>query len=290
MKVELLNHSGSDLMIVNVARVSYGKESEELNEKDEKLLKYLVKHKHTSPFRHPTVQYRITCPVYVERQLFKHQVGVSVNSISGRYVDFSDSYSSIDIWRRQSKSSKQGSEGVIHYQESAREIEQDIINRCKAAYNQLLDIGVSKEQARTILPLNLNTTFIWTGSLLALFHLFNLRLKEDTQLETRNVANDMLKQLKEIDKNPFKNSINAFKPLIMELDKLLTLDDKRFHIEKKKMSKWDYSAFYQFNKDLRYYRITRKHNEVFPYQLWHSGFKNIDQVRASKIYTLRYER
>jgi len=209
-KVELLEHFGNDLMVVNVARVSYGKESKELNEKDSKLLNYLVKHKHTSPFRHPSLQFRITCPIYVERQLHKHQVGISVNSISGRYVDFSDSYTQIETWRKQSKSSKQGSEGIIHEQQSARMIEEEVIRTCKGAYNQLLDLGVSKEQARTVLPLSLNTTFMWTGSLLALFHLFNLRLKPDTQAETKEIADAMLQQVKSIPGNPFEGCLKAF--------------------------------------------------------------------------------
>jgi thymidylate synthase (FAD) len=94
-KVELLSHFGDDLMSINSARVSFGKSKDMLDEKDERLIKYLVEHKHTAPFRHPQLQFRITCPIYVERQLFKHQIGWSANSISGRYVDFSDSYTTI---------------------------------------------------------------------------------------------------------------------------------------------------------------------------------------------------
>lgn len=209
-KVELLSHYGNDLMIVNVARVSYGKEVSTLEEKDGKLINYLVKHKHTSPFRHPQLQFRITCPIYVERQLFKHQVGLSANSISGRYVDFSDTYSTIHEWRKQSKSSKQGSDGVIEDQLTASKIETSIIDYCKTAYQRLIELGVSKEQARTILPLNLNTSFIWTGSLLAFIHLFNLRIKPDAQQETRQVAQMMLDEVKNIEGNPFELTIEAF--------------------------------------------------------------------------------
>jgi len=210
-KVELLSHFGDDLMIVNVARVSYGKEVVTFEEKDAKLINYLVNHGHTSPFRHPQLQFRITCPIYVERQLFKHQVGLSANSISGRYVDFSDTYSTIDGWRKQSQSSKQGSEGAIDDQLTASEIESDVIEYCKTAYKRLIDLGVSKEQARTILPLNLNTSFIWTGSLLAFIHMFNLRIKPDAQQETREVAQKMLELVKNIDGNPFEKTIKAFK-------------------------------------------------------------------------------
>lgn len=208
--VELLSHFGDDLMVVNVARVSYGKESSSFNEKDERLLKYLYKHKHTSPFRHPQLQFRISCPIYVERQLFKHQIGISVNSISGRYVDFSDSYTKVETWRQQSKSSKQGSEGLISNQKRCNDIQDNVIEVCKSAYDELIKMGVSKEQARSILPLSLNTTFIWTGSLLAFFHLCNLRLKSDTQAETRHIAEAMLQQVRNIEGNPFQGCLNAF--------------------------------------------------------------------------------
>ena len=210
MKAELLSHFGSDLTITNTARVSYGKQVEEFTEKDIKLINYLVKHGHTSPFRHCSLQFRINCPIYVERQLFKHQVGWAANSISGRYVDFSDTYTTVTEWRKQSTSSKQGSEGVIENQEMASIIEGDIIDRCKSAYEKLIELGVSKEQARTILPLNLNTTFIWTGSFQAFIHLCNLRLKPDAQQETREVVAEMLECVKNIEGNPFQHSLAAF--------------------------------------------------------------------------------
>ena len=210
--VELLSHYGNDLMVVNAARVSFGKSKELLDEKDIKLIKYLIDHKHIAPFRHPQLQFRITCPIYVERQLFKHQIGLSANSISGRYVDFSDSYAIIETWRKQSKSSKQGSEGVLETldQEVASDIQKEIIEKCKQAYASLIELGVSKEQARSILPLNLNTTFIWTGSLLAFKHLFDLRLKEDAQYETRIVVKQMLEAVKNIEGNPFEHTLKAW--------------------------------------------------------------------------------
>jgi len=211
MNVEILEVFGDDNMVVRSARVSYNKEaSNYTDEQNAKLIKYLIEHKHTSVFRHPQLQFRITCPIYVERQLSKHQTGMSINSVSGRYVDFSDSYTTIKEWRRQSKSSKQGSEGVIEEQDIASMIEQEVIENCKLAYNSLLDLGVSKEQARSILPLSLNTTFIWTGSLLAFIHLFNLRLKKDAQQETRELVQEMLDLVKNIDGNPFKETIKAF--------------------------------------------------------------------------------
>lgn len=210
MKVELLEVFGNDLMAVNSARVSFGKSKKAFDLNDEKLIDYLVKHKHTSVFRHPQVQFRIVCPIYVERQLFKHQVGMSANSISGRYVDFSDTYTRIEEWRKQSTDSKQGSEGILdnHSQGLANQEQEYVIEVCKEAYNTLIELGVSKEQARSVLPLSLNTQFIWTGSLLSFIHLFNLRLKKDAQQETREVAELMLQQLKE--NGSFKYSLKAF--------------------------------------------------------------------------------
>lgn len=210
--VELLSVFGDDLMVVNAARVSFGKTKSELDAKDIKLISYLYEHKHVAPFRHPQLQFRITCPIYVERQLFKHQIGLSANSISGRYVDFSDSYTEIKQFRKQSTSSKQGSAEDLEYDlnQEALEIQSDIIRRCKDAYQELINLGVSKEQARTILPLNLNTTFIWTGSLLAIKHLFDLRLKPDAQQETRIVVQQMLELVKNIEGEPFKNTLAAW--------------------------------------------------------------------------------
>lgn len=212
--VELISHFGDDLMIVNAARVSFGKSKVNLDEKDLKLINYLWEHKHTAPFRHPQLQFRITCPIYVERQLFKHQVGMSANSISGRYVDFSDSYTTIKEWRQQSTNSKQGSEGKVENQDECNDIQNDVINICKMAYERLLLLGVSKEQARTILPLNLNTTFIWTGSLLSFIHLWSLRLKLDTQTETREIAQQMWDLVENIPGNPFKETLKVIKTKI----------------------------------------------------------------------------
>lgn len=113
MKVELLNHFGNDLMVVNAARVSYGKSKKSFEDNDSKLIKYLVEHKHTAPFRHPQLQFRIECGIFVERQLFKHQVSLTANSISGRYVDFSDKYHLPTELRKQSANSKQDRKSVV---------------------------------------------------------------------------------------------------------------------------------------------------------------------------------
>lgn len=214
MMVELISYWGSDLMVINAARVSFGKQKKEINEKDIKLIKFLKEHKHISVFRHPQLQFRITCPIFVERQLFKHQVGMSANSISGRYVDFSDSYFSFKNgeWREQSTDSKQGSGELIAdiNQNKCTIIQNNVIEFCKNSYDQLLSLGIAKEQARIILPLCLNTTFIWTGSLLSFLHLWELRLKKDAQKETRDIAAKMLELVKNIDGNPFKHTLEAW--------------------------------------------------------------------------------
>jgi thymidylate synthase (FAD) len=216
VKAELLNIFGDDLMIVNAARVSYGKTKFNFEEKDKKLLKFLLEHKHISPFRHPQIQYRIECPIFVERQLFKHQIGLTANSISGRYVDFSESYWIPNELRYQSEDSKQGSGNSFFNEELLKDIK-DHIERSKKLYQKLNDYEVAKELSRTILPLALNTQFIWTGSLWAFIHLFNLRLKKDAQKETRIIVSQMLDQI--IDSGSFKNTIE----ILLE-NKFLKLD------------------------------------------------------------------
>ena len=209
MKIELINYFGNDLMVVNAARVSYGKSKENLDDKDIKLLNYLIAHKHTAPFRHPQLQFRIECPIFVERQLFKHQIGLSANSISGRYVDFSDNYFKIEQLRKQSKSSKQGSEGIIDRPDLIEKMNKHIENS-SLLYKELCDSDISKEQARIILPLALETQFMWTGSLLAFIHFWGLRLKSDTQEETRYIASEMLNLVQNINEQPFKYTLEAW--------------------------------------------------------------------------------
>lgn len=213
MRVELVNVFGDDNMVVDCARVSFLKEHDSYTEEqNDKLLNYLAKHMHWSPFSHPKLQFRLTVPIYVERQLVKTQAGVEYNSISGRYVDFSDTYTTIRYgdWRKQSKSSKQGSEGFLDEegQRLANNIQSEVELLARESYKKLIDLGVSKEQARTVLPLNLNTTMFWTGSLYSFIRLCNQRLKPDAQKETRDVVSSMLRLVK--DNGSFINSLKAF--------------------------------------------------------------------------------
>jgi thymidylate synthase (FAD) len=211
--VELLSHFGDDNMIVDVARCSYDKEASNYDEiQNKKLINFLAKNNHWSPFSHPQLHFRITMPIYVERQLMKTEQGRVFNSISGRYVDFSDTYTLIPEgeWRKQSKDSKQGSEGLVDRQEVCDKIQNEVVEVCRKAYIALINQGVSKEQARTILPLNLNTTQIWTGSFYTLIRLCNQRLKPDAQKETGDVVRQMINLVKQIPNNPFKYSLEAF--------------------------------------------------------------------------------
>ena len=211
MKVELLDVFGSDVTVCDVARVSFDKRAEHYTtEQNNSLLSYLARHNHWSPFSHPKVVFRLQVPIYCERQLIKTQIGVEYNSISGRYIDFSDTYSLISEWRTQSKNSKQGSAEPLdmYGQEACNVIEYEVKEFCQNAYKKLIDLGVSKEQARTILPLNLNTTMIWTGSLYAFIRLCKQRLKSDAQAETREIVTEMLRQLKE--NGNFAESLNVF--------------------------------------------------------------------------------
>lgn len=212
MKAELLKHFGDDLMIANIARVSYDKESLELSEKDGKLIKFLAEHKHTTPFRHPQLQFRIECPIFVERQLFTHQIGWARNSISGRYVDFSDTYWLPEKLRFQSKSSKQGSAGEIPDDKNEYFLSrmQSVVEHAQEVYKEMCDYGIAKELCRIHLPLALETKFIWTGSFQAFVHLCNLRLKPDAQQETRNLVAEMLNLVKNIEGNPFRYTLEAF--------------------------------------------------------------------------------
>ena len=138
MKVQLLNIFGDDEMVATSARVSFQKEASDYTEsQNEKLINFLAKNNHWSPFSHPQLQFRIEMPIYVERQINKTVVGVQVNSISGRYVDFSDSYTLIPEgeWRLQSKDSKQGSSGLANpsAQIICDKIQQQIYNECTSA-------------------------------------------------------------------------------------------------------------------------------------------------------------
>ena len=185
-----IDHMGSDLTVANAARVSFGKQSEmeddpwgppRLKAKDDKLIRYLAKHKHISPFGHCFASFHVKAPVFVARQLVKHKF-LRWNEISRRYVDDEPEFYVPDVWRGRSEDKKQGSEGVVKYEGPLGNYNQLDI------YKELLRVGVCPEQARMVLPQSMMTEWYWSGSLDAFADMCNLRCKPDTQAETREVA------------------------------------------------------------------------------------------------------
>lgn len=198
MHVELLNVMGSDLDVANAARVSFDKESDwelghELNlilaEKDEKLIQYLANKDHWTPFAHTALKFRITMPIYVARQLAKHQVGGVVNEISRRYVSATPVLDVPKEWRKSAENVKQGSSSELVMMDTAMQAQIDkVMDASLALYDDLLLKGVCPEQARAVLPLCCETTWIWTGSLSFFARVCRLRLDPHAQKETRDVA------------------------------------------------------------------------------------------------------
>ena len=194
MKVELIDTMGTDLTVVNAARVSYSKTKDAFDVvKDEKLIQYLAKHNHWSPFAHASLQFRIKAPIFVARQLVKHQVGLAWNEVSRRYVDFPPELYKPETWRGRPKNSKQGSDGEIKLDQTIEYSMESAMESCLITYNTLLDKGVAPEQARMVLPQSMMTEWYWSGTLYAFSRICNLRCKPDTQKETRDVADEINK-------------------------------------------------------------------------------------------------
>ena len=193
MDVELIDHMGSDASVVNAARVSFGKRIKEMSEGDTKLIRYLAKHNHWSPFGHASVQFRIKAPIFVARQLVKHQVGLTWNEISRRYVEYEPEFYEVDTWRGRPINKKQGSseEEIVWIDRSTRTdaLQSQVETIALKNYNRMLEAGVAPEQARMILPQSMMTEWYWSGTLYAFARVCNLRCAEDAQYETRIVAN-----------------------------------------------------------------------------------------------------
>lgn len=191
MNVDLINVMGSDLSVVNAARVSYGKQSKVINDKDIKLIGYLAKHNHWSPFSHTSMTFHVKAPIFVARQLGKHQVGLSWNEISRRYVDYEPEFYEPREWRNKPKNSKQGSGGKADSQYFPNLYLKDVTDLATTNYKKMIIQGVAPEMARMILPQNMYTEWYWTGSLYAFARVCKLRLAPDSQYETQVIANDI---------------------------------------------------------------------------------------------------
>jgi len=189
--VELLDKMGSDLTVVNAARVSFAKQSDSFNESDERLIRYLAKHKHWTPFSQCQVQLRIAAPIFVARQAFKSSVGTSRNEISRRYVCDKPTYYTPTEWRTSPTGGmKQGSGGAVSVDTAWRcnEIITSAIDAADFAYARLLAFGVAPEQARMVLPQNMMTEWIETGSLAYWARFYGLRSSPDAQKEIQDLA------------------------------------------------------------------------------------------------------
>jgi len=191
--VELLSHTpDGDLLVVNAARCSFDKQHEEFDfEKDAKLINYLARERHVLPFRHPNVTLRIHAPLFVLRQLGKHQVGFSWSEVSRRYIDSEPEFYSPVVFRaRPDKGIKQGSKHVEPFGKNdfCRERYDNAEQVAYNEYKRLLTAGVAPEMARAILPQSMYTTTVTTGTLLGWHHMYQLRTEEHTQYETQRYA------------------------------------------------------------------------------------------------------
>ena len=189
MKVEILDVMGSDLTVVNAARVSFASESEEFGSRDKKLVRYLAAHGHWTPFAHVQVQLRIKAPVFVARQLVKHQVGLVWNEVSRRYVDFVPEFHAPEAWRKRAPDKKQGSLNETFDNDSLLYTSYwALMSKAEDLYSFMLEKGVAPEQARMVLPQSMMTEWYWTGSLAAFARVLSQRISEDAQYECRVVA------------------------------------------------------------------------------------------------------
>ena len=204
--IEVVDKLGDDLTPVNAARVSFGTKSDTFEEKDRKLSKFLIKHKHFSPFRHQHVMMIIKAPEFVMRQWYKHVVGIETtsssvtkdhawNEISGRYIPVQEYYYP-EVWRRQSEDNKQASEGELDNLQQKRmtQIYNTYMKQVEMAYETMVNSGVAKEQARIVLPLSQYTLVYWTASFQSIMNFIELRDEPTAQWEIQQYA----KVLKEI--------------------------------------------------------------------------------------------
>ena len=188
-KVELLEVFGSDLTVVNAARVSLGKHVDEFTERDAKLCKYLADHDHISPFFHPQARFRLKMPIWMAREWFRHTIGFARNEVSRRYVDDPPTFHLPEFVRGRAANKKQGSlEDEHHDSDLMLNVMIESTGKSFQSYNGLIKAGVPPEQARMVLPQNMMTEFIETGSLAAYARLCKLRLGPDAQKEIQEVA------------------------------------------------------------------------------------------------------
>lgn len=210
IKVELVDSMGDDLRVANAARVSFNKWKEELDEGDVGLINYLARHEHSSPFRHTAITLSCKAPVFLARQLGKHQVGLSWNEVSRRYVDAGIEFFVPDNWRsRPDGSVKQGSGETYKYQEAANSDYEYLLNQCMEVYDLWIKQGIAPEMARMVLPQSMMVDWVWTGSLTAFFHVWRLRIDNHAQLEAQEFAQRLEETIQPIFPHSWKALKNA---------------------------------------------------------------------------------
>lgn len=193
IKAELIDRLGSDLTVANAARVSFAKSHKTLMAGDRKLIKFLAKEGHWSPFGHCQLQFRCQAPIFIARQLMKHQSGLCWNEVSRRYVDTPPEFYAPKGWRLRAEDKKQGSTDVIHRDnEGIMETYKALMKQSEAFYTHLIEVeGVAPEQARMVLPQSMTTEWYWTGSLYAFARVYNLRAPQDAQYECQLFAKEI---------------------------------------------------------------------------------------------------
>ena len=190
--VTCIGHYGSDLLVTNAARVSFNKRKDEFDSgdhagSDERLIKYLAREGHFTPFCHPHLTLHVKAPIFVARQLVKHQIGGTWSEVSRRYVDSEPEFYFPEVWRGRPVNAKQGSNGEVNIMGLCN-TPQEFVEHALLGYQDMLNAGVAPEQARMILPQNMHTEWIWTGSLMFFTRVCRERLAPGAQQETREVA------------------------------------------------------------------------------------------------------
>src|SRR6056297_2049777 len=199
MNAVLIDSMGNDLTAVNAARVSFAKKKEVMDEKDEKLIRYLASHKHWTPFGHIMLQFRITAPIFVARQWYRHSVGFARNEESRRYIRDKPSVFYPPHWRSKPEGNiKQGSAGEHEYSDKWMNDYRDVVSEAVHTYNTMIADGVAPEQARMILPQGTETSWVETASLYAYARLCNERMQPDAQIEIRDLAEKVYNQCREV--------------------------------------------------------------------------------------------
>jgi thymidylate synthase (FAD) len=201
MQVTLINSMGNDQTVVDAARVSFAKKADNYTEaQNDKLIQYLARHNHWTPFGHAQATFHVEAPIFVARQLVKHQVGLVWNEVSRRYVDDKPRFFSPSSWRPRSEDKKQGSDkhDIIPDMRQAWKVYESAIHNISKTYGILLEMGVAPEQARMVLPQSMMTEWYWTGSLAAWSRVCRLRVSDDAQAETERIALDISREMRQL--------------------------------------------------------------------------------------------